>query len=469
MGTVRSGLVHLWPRDERDEGFRQEILTLSHASLRVIGAQELIIPLVMLLIGFAVLPNADGNTGRVLELLGLVGVGAVTSAVATTNWSRRHGRQLAILSAWLVTAILVHSSGEHLMATRVFGPDHFVPGYVTIVMLVAVATIPLRPFDTFTLGLSIEAFYFFSFPGSPRSVTTPAAFQHSFVLILVSLCTVLTASIYAKRCLNYRSHQEALAASRRALLSESAASMNRFAAALSHELNSPLGALISATDVLTMLPGRRAKAAPAERQRLERLENSLLDAASDAARRLHQAVTRMQRFTNLDRAEARPADLNDLLRDVAGVLEPERRATVLFEFDLRPLAPVHCHVQQMSAAFYALLTSALNAVDVNGRIAVSSRQTDSQVEILISDDGRETTAESLTNMFDPGFQALAGRVVTGNWSLFHCRQIIREHGGDVRIQSRSPRGTRVSVTLPLSTSVGVFQDVGATSSQGQTR
>jgi len=42
----------------------------------------------------------------------------------------------------------------------------------------------------------------------------------------------------------------------------------------------------------------------------------------------------------------------------------------------------------------------------------------------------------------------AGRVSTGNWGLFSCRQIIREHGGEIDIQSAPGQGTTVRVTLP---------------------
>lgn len=450
---VRRALSYLWPAQaERDEGFRLEVRTLSHVSLRTIGALEVIVPLLMLLFRLAVFQGAELNSSSVRELLAMVGVGATTSAVAGTNWSRRHARLLAALSTWVVTATLIRSSGEHLMAARVFGPDHYVPGYIAIVMLVAVASIPLLPLQTFGLGVAIEGFYFLSVLESRRSFTGLDGFQHSFVLIMVVLCTVLTATIYAERHLNYRSHRHALAASRRALLSDSAASVNRFAAALSHELNSPLGALISAVDTLGMMQRRRASAPSTEQLRLEGVENSLREAATSSARRLQQVVARMQRFTNLDRAEVRPTDLNELLRDVAGVLDPQRKAKTVVEFDFHPLPPVHCHPQQVSAVFYALLDNALNSIDANGHVVVSTWLRDPCVEVRIGYNGRGMPAEGLASIFEPGFEISESRV-TGNWNLFHCRQILLEHGGDIRIDSEAGNGTTVVVTLSMGASV----------------
>jgi len=51
-------------------------------------------------------------------------------------------------------------------------------------------------------------------------------------------------------------------------------------------------------------------------------------------------------------------------------------------------------------------------------------------------------------IFDPGFKVAGNRVLTGNWSLFSSRQIVREHGGDIHIHSAEGQGTTVSVTLP---------------------
>jgi signal transduction histidine kinase len=53
-------------------------------------------------------------------------------------------------------------------------------------------------------------------------------------------------------------------------------------------------------------------------------------------------------------------------------------------------------------------------------------------------------------LFDPAaFHVSAGRVAAGNWSLFSCRQIIREHGGEIDVQSEESKGTTVVVTLPV--------------------
>jgi signal transduction histidine kinase len=62
-------------------------------------------------------------------------------------------------------------------------------------------------------------------------------------------------------------------------------------------------------------------------------------------------------------------------------------------------------------------------------------------ELLISE-------EDLTDLFDPAFRILEGRMSTGNWSLFGARQLVRELGGDVQAESSAAGGTVFTVLIP---------------------
>src|SRR5207245_2505973 len=105
--------------------------------------------------------------------------------------------------------------------------------------------------------------------------------------------------------------------------------------------------------------------------------------------------------------------------------------------------------QQITSVFSSLLSNAINAVAGEGRVVVSTEKIESLVRIKIQDNGRGMDPDELETIFDPGFKVKAGRVSTGNWSLFSSRQIIFEHGGDIQISSAPGEGTVVSVTLPF--------------------
>jgi signal transduction histidine kinase len=273
--------------------------------------------------------------------------------------------------------------------------------------------------------------------------------------MLTLLATGLTAVVYWQRRSNYQAHQNTLRAAEdlrkaeaRNLLTQNAASVGRLAAALSHELNSPIGALVSGVDTLLLLAARQATSSPSEHQRLVILQAELRKSVKESTDRLKEIVQRMQRFTNLDKAEVQEANMNDLLADVTALLEPEYKGKAVVELDFQPVKPLVCRPQQLSAVFSNLLGNAVQAVNGDGRIRISTRQKDAQVEVAIEDNGRGVDAVELDSIFDPGFKVSHGRVSTGNWSMFSSQQIIREHGGDIRIESALGQGTKIYVVLP---------------------
>jgi two-component system, NtrC family, sensor kinase len=87
-------------------------------------------------------------------------------------------------------------------------------------------------------------------------------------------------------------------------------------------------------------------------------------------------------------------------------------------------------------------------VESGGHVWLTTCQIGSQVCTVVRDDGRGIAAEELAGIFDPTFKVKAGRVATGNWGLFSCRQIVREHDGEIEIESTPGSGTIVRVMLP---------------------
>ena len=157
----------------------------------------------------------------------------------------------------------------------------------------------------------------------------------------------------------------------------------------------------------------------------------------------------MQRFSNLDKAEVIEADMNELLSDAVAMVRPQVSSKIMFELDLRPLPLLLCRPTQMSAVFHGILGNAANAItDGGGQIRISSRSTTESVEILIQDNGKGMTREEMSSIFQPRFQVSGDRIATGNWSMFSFRRIVREHGGEIEIESKEGQGTRIEIILP---------------------
>lgn len=240
---------------------------------------------------------------------------------------------------------------------------------------------------------------------------------------------------------------------RNALISENVSTLERLAAALSHELNSPLGALKSSMDTLARLSARPEAAPGTEEHRLAGLQAGLRRTLDASIERMQQVISRIQRFANLDRAEIQSVNLNELIGDVISLFDASSaERPVGVEFHPAPLPPLACRTQRMSMVFSSLLRNAIDACRQHrgraGRVQVSTMARGGQVEVQIRDNGPGIPPEELARIFDPGFRVVERRVATGNWSLFSARQMIREHGGDIRITSEPGSGTTLFVTLP---------------------
>ncbi|MBI1897555.1 MAG: HAMP domain-containing histidine kinase [Acidobacteria bacterium] len=442
---------------EDDPGFREQILRLGRLGLQVVGGVEIAVAAFMLLARLFISPELPTFQLRVLQTALSVLTGVISLGLARVPWLYRWCRALAVASGLVIAVDMVVFA--MLLSRWEAHADDLIPGQITLIMFVGVVAIPFRPLQTLLFGFLTGGVYislaaYMQMVHGAGSGVNPIFVVFIFMLNL--LATGLTVVLYEQRRASYEAHLATLRAAEdlrqaeaRNLLSQNAASVGRLAAALSHELNSPVGALVSGVDTLLLLAARQATAPPREQQRLVVLQADLRRSVRESVERLKELVARMQRFTNLDKAEVQAVNINDIVSDVAALLEPGARDKARLDLDLHPVPQLVCRPQQLSAVFSSLVRNAIDAVNRDGRVAISTRARDSVVEVRIEDNGRGLSSQELITIFDPGFKVARGRVSTGNWGMFSSRQIVREHGGEIEIQSTPGAGTRVCVTLPV--------------------
>jgi signal transduction histidine kinase len=430
---------------ERDNLFRREVRRASRIGLMVIGGIQIGVSLFMLGARMFVTPESSTLPFRFKQGAIIVALGLINLALGRLKAIERWARPLAALSGLITITVLIWAS--LMILSESTNPDDFIPGQITLVLLVAITTIPLQPLHTFWTGLAILGIYTGSTFYAHQYLhegTGPDDNYMLFIFMLTLLCTGLTAVVYRQRVSNFELRQ----AQTRSMLAENANSLARLAAALSHELNNPMGALLSGVDTMLLLAAKQATCNPAEQPRLVLLQSDLRKSIQQSAERLRSLVTRMQRFTNLDQAEIQQADINELLTDVAALVQPQLPKSAKIELDFQPLKPLVCRPQQLSAVFSNLLSNAVEALNGSGRVVISTRQKGNDVLVEIKDNGKGVDPSEISRIFDPSFKAVGERVGTGNWSMFSSRQIIREHGGDIRVNSTPGQGTAVRITFP---------------------
>jgi signal transduction histidine kinase len=448
----------LLPREERDPKFRDYLQRLSVPGVQIVAIMEIFAALLLLLFGRIAGGSDKAAQARGWQTAALVGVGAATLVIAHHLERSKHARLLAAVSAWLAVALLLVVSAWQ--SADVIGAGDYILAAATLVVISLVAAVPLLPWHALTLGLTLEGVYILCCTLAVKWGIAPISdlreTHHIFLLLLALLATGISILNYDRHCAEFAANREAVriaealaGAQLRAQLAENAISVGKMAAALSHEINSPLGTLRSSVETLMSLTDRQIES-PEQRERLAGTREELCRSIQESAARIDEVTRRLRRFVTLEDAELKSADINELLADVALLHQEEIRAAhvrVVFELEAT-LPALNCRPQLLSAVFSTLLSNAIHAVNGDGRIGIETHSQEGELEVTVRDNGRGMSEEEAVTIFDPSFKVAEGRVASANWSLFNSRQIVYEHGGDIRLETAEGEGTAVHVTLP---------------------
>ncbi len=256
--------------------------------------------------------------------------------------------------------------------------------------------------------------------------------------------------------LSVRDLREVVALRNRLVMSGRLAAVGELAAGIAHEINNPI-AYVRANlgqlrQALEWLAGRLDEAgdAPAGERAREGLE--MVDESLEGVDRAAAIVRDVKGFSHAA-GERELVDLNRLLQAVLRVAAPQLRyrARVETEFGELPLVPGSA--QELKQVFLNLLINAGHAVTDGGRIRVSTVEVAGDVFAVVEDDGCGMSEDLLARIFDPFFTTRPVGEGTG-LGLAIAWQIVRNHAGDISVESEPGHGTLVRVRLPGAAAAG---------------
>jgi PAS domain S-box-containing protein len=237
----------------------------------------------------------------------------------------------------------------------------------------------------------------------------------------------------------------------RLLQSDRLASLGRLVAGLLHELNSPLGALVSSSD-LTSRSARVLRDEASEQERRERAMRALersVASTTEAVARLQELLGGLEQFTGLDQSERQEADLHQQIEATLTVMGEQAFAGIEVVRDFDELPRVLCYPGQLNQLLLALLRNATEAMEHGGTLTLRTcDRGDETVSLEIVDTGRGIPSHELPGLFEPRFRKGAGRVHLG-WGLVTASRIAGEHGGRIEVDSEPGRGSAFTVILPV--------------------
>jgi len=224
------------------------------------------------------------------------------------------------------------------------------------------------------------------------------------------------------------------------LESERLNALTLLAAGVAHEIGNPLNSLHIH---LQLIDRKIRELDPVARKNLE---ESIGIARTEIAR-LDSIVTQFLRAIRPTRPNLLPENVNSILEESVRFFAPEiKDRDVVVEQELRSDLPIlQLDRDQMKQAFYNIIKNSLEAMKRRGILRIRSDMDESHVLIRFSDSGGGISAEHLSHVFEPYFTTKA----TGSGlGLLIVRRIVREHGGELSVESTEGKGLTVTVRLP---------------------
>jgi PAS domain S-box-containing protein len=272
------------------------------------------------------------------------------------------------------------------------------------------------------------------------------------------------------------------------LQTEKMASIGQLAAGVAHEINNPMGFihanLFQMTEYVTDLRQiwsraevllkavegdepevvRRAAAELSEIATeldvgflLQDLAKAIRE-SQEGSERIRHIVQDLRDFSHQDTGERVLADLNQCLDSTANIVWPMMKHVVVLSKHYADLPSVPCYPMQMKQVFMNLLVNAFQAIEEAvaarhlpnnmGTIRLTTAPHDGGVLIEISDTGTGIAPDHLDRIFDPFFTTKKVGAGTG-LGLSTSFNIVRRHGGTMRVESVLGRGTTFRIHLPL--------------------
>jgi len=256
-------------------------------------------------------------------------------------------------------------------------------------------------------------------PGSPTPATGAAEVGHVMIL----------RDITASR----RTAQQTIE-------SERFNALTLLAAGVAHEIGNPLNSLHIHLQLMERGVQKLDDGAKAELQQS-------IDVARSEVNRLDSIVTQFLRAIRPSRPQFRPENLNTIVEEAVRFFTPEiRDREIVVEQELRSDLPLlQLDRDQMKQAFYNVIKNSLEAMKRHGTLRIRTDLDDTHVLVRFVDTGSGMSAANLSRVFEPYFTTKPSGTGLG---LLIVRRIVREHGGELSIESSQDKGLTLTIRLP---------------------
>ena len=222
-------------------------------------------------------------------------------------------------------------------------------------------------------------------------------------------------------------------------------SLGLLTAGLAHEIRNPLVAIRTFTQLLP------------ERYNDAEFRDGFQGLALKEVDRICGLINDLLSFARPSKPNIAPESINDVVDNIARILEAqakEKGVVIVRDFAVE-VPKAWIDREQMKQVFMNLILNAIQAMDGEGSITISTREVSRRgtapvgqfVQVEVRDTGIGIPDENLEHIFDPFFTS--GKEEGSGLGLAVSHQIVEEHGGFLTVESKVGQGTGFWVHLPV--------------------
>ncbi|MCD4779911.1 MAG: PAS domain S-box protein [Candidatus Omnitrophica bacterium] len=260
--------------------------------------------------------------------------------------------------------------------------------------------------------------------------------------------------------------------------SEKMAGIGQLAAGVAHEINNPAGFVMSNLDhlqlniqkfnaIILVLEEFIQNNMPQDPEKLKALQDRLHEVKAEndleyfkedlpelvseclsGMNRIKNIVSNLKNFTHPGTEGYVSTNLNNNLENALSLVFNELKYKCEIIKEYGELPKIKINTQQIEQVFINILINASQAIEKKGTISLKTYVQDENICIEIADDGKGVSQEGIDKIFDPFFTTKGVGEGTG-LGLSIVYGIIKEHNGQIDVESRIDKGTKFIIKLPV--------------------
>ncbi|MFH1216290.1 MAG: ATP-binding protein [Pseudomonadota bacterium] len=242
------------------------------------------------------------------------------------------------------------------------------------------------------------------------------------------------------------------------LQQEKMAAIGSLVAGIAHEMNNSVNFISGAVPSLKRclaelqkLPensnGNNDDPSDSDPEELYRLINGLTNNIEEGARRLARIISDLKLFSRKESETPMEIDIHPIIDSSLKLANGGDHGQVEIVRNYGEIAPLCCLPGRLSQVFVNISTNAIQAMEGRGTLTVYTRQDEKEVHVGFRDTGDGIDAAILPRIFEPFYTTKTIGKGTG-LGLGISYAIVRQHGGDIRVESKKGIGTVFDVVLP---------------------